>query len=95
MSYQVLISEEVEQFLKDQDDKTERIVKNQLRNLEKHPYPGKGKGDKEKLPIKGKTRYRLHIGRTWTAYYTIKKENKEVKVLDILPIDKAHKEYGH
>ena len=95
MSFQVLLSEEVKNFLEQQDDKTKRIVKDNLKTLEDHPYPGKGKGDKEKLPIKGKQRYRIHIGRTWTAFYSIQEEKQIIKVLKIMPIDKAHKKYGY
>lgn len=94
MSYEVLISEEVQKFLQSHDTKTTRIVKDKLRILEEYPYPGEGPGDKEKLPIKGRKRHRLHIGRRWTAYYSICENNKKVKIFDIVSIEKAHKEFG-
>lgn len=75
--------------------KTQRIIKENLKKLEKNPYPGKGTGDKEKLPIMGEERYRIHIGRTWTAFYSILEDKKEVRISEILPIDKAHKKYEY
>jgi hypothetical protein len=38
--------------------------------------------------------YRLHIGRTHTAFYDILDAEKEVRVVEILDIDDAHKRYG-
>jgi len=38
--------------------------------------------------------YRLHIGRTHTAFYVILEDEKEVRVVDLLDIDQAHKRYG-
>ena len=38
--------------------------------------------------------YRLHIGRSYTAFYTIHDEANEVRVREVLPIDEAHKRYG-
>lgn len=92
--YEVFISEEVTEFLLLADEKTERICKNKLAFLTE-PRPGHGRGDKEHLPINGKRdRYRLHISRSYTALYTINKEDKNVKVLEITDIDSAHKRYG-
>lgn len=59
------------------------------------PYLGRGRGDKEKLSIDGdRDRFRMHISRTYTALYTVHEEEKQVRVLEILPIDDAHKRYG-
>ena len=44
--------------------------------------------------IEGKERYRLHIGRTYTAFYIINEDEKLVRVVEILSIDVAHKKYG-
>ena len=38
--------------------------------------------------------YRLHIGRSYTAFYTIHDDTSEVRIREILPIDEAHKRYG-
>lgn len=91
--YEVLVSEEVTSFLNDLDEKSERIVRDNLSKLEE-PHPGQGQGDKERIEWRGEMVYRLHIGRTWTAFYDIEEGQSVVKVLDIMPIDDAHKEYG-
>ncbi|ELY88720.1 plasmid stabilization system [Natrialba hulunbeirensis JCM 10989] len=92
-SFQVVVSESVRSLLADVDDKTERIIKDNLSKLES-PYPGRGAGDKERLPVDGNEKYRLHIGRTWTAFYEIEDDENLVRVLEVLPIDEAHKRYG-
>lgn len=92
--YEVLLSPDVVEFLEAADEKTERIVRNHLGYLEDNPYPGQGPGDTEKLPIDGEERYRIHIGRTWTAFYDIYEDAGEVGVLEIVSIDEAHKRYG-
>lgn len=92
-SFTILVSDEVRAFIDSLDDKSERIVKENLAKLES-PFPDTGPGDKEKITWRGEEVYRLHIGRTWTAFYDIHIDPSEVKVLKILPIDKAHKEYG-
>lgn len=94
MSYKVFITKEIRQFLRQADNKTNRIIKNNLEKLSKNPYPGKGLGDKEKLPIQGEQRYRLHIGRAWTAFYSVLEDKEQVRVSKILPISEAHKKYG-
>ncbi|MFT4920864.1 MAG: mRNA-degrading endonuclease RelE of RelBE toxin-antitoxin system [Haloarculaceae archaeon] len=93
--YDVLLGDDAREFLEVADDKTERITKENLGYLTETPYPGRGRGDKEKLPIDGRRdRYRMHISRSYTAIYTVLEEEKEVRVLEILPIDDAHKRYG-
>lgn len=50
---------------------------------------------KEKLPIDGRRdRYRMHISRTYTAIYRVVEDETQVRVLEIVPIDEAHKRYG-
>ena len=49
----------------------------------------------KKIIVKGKERYRLHIGRTYTAFYMIDERQKIVRVVEILPINQAHKKYGY
>lgn len=94
MTYNVFVDSEIQLFFQYLDEKSARIIKNHLKKLEEHPYPGKGTGDKEQLPVKGKLRYRMHIGRTWTVFYSILEEKKQVRISEILPIDEAHKRYG-
>ena len=93
--YDVLLGDDAREFLDVADDKTTRICTEKLRYLAENPYPGRGHGDKEKLPIDGqRERYRMHISRTYTAMYTVLEDDKEVRVLEIVSIDEAHKRYG-
>lgn len=93
--YAVLLSEDAREFLTVADEKTERICREKLGYLAENPYPGRGRGDTEKLPIDGeRDRFRLHISRTYTALYTVLEDEQEVRILEILPIDDAHKRYG-
>ncbi len=94
MTYNVFVTYEIKEFFRYLDSKTSRIIKQNLKKLEQNPYPGKGTGDKKRLPIQGKQRYRMHIGRTWTVFYSIIEEKKQVRISEIIPIDDAHKKYG-
>ena len=93
MSYEVLISDDAVNFLSVLNNKSKNIVKKNLDKLNS-PYPGRGVGDKEKLIVSGEEVYRLHIGRTYTAFYVIDEKNKMVRVLEIMTIESAHKKYG-
>ena len=93
--YAVLLGDDAREFLDVADDKTERIYTEKLGYLSDNPYPGQGRGDKETLPIDGRRdRFRLHISRTYTAIYTVLEAESEVRVLEIVPIDEAHKRCG-
>lgn len=96
MSYEVLLAEEAREYVAALDEKSTRIVKDNLRKVadDPHPRPGSGSGDKEKLIVDGEELYRLHIGRTHTAFYDILEADEEVRVIEILDIDEAHKRYG-
>ncbi|MBR9700250.1 type II toxin-antitoxin system RelE/ParE family toxin [Candidatus Woesearchaeota archaeon] len=93
MTYRVVVSESARAFLGSLDKKSKSICKKNLRKLIS-PYPGRGSGDKERLVIAGKDRYRMHIGRSYTALYIIDEEKKLVRVVEILTIKAAHKKYG-
>ena len=95
MTYKVLITEDILEMLQVLDEKSSTIIINNISKLKENPYPRRGSGDKEKLPVKGKMRYRMHIGRTWTIFYSILEEEKQVRVSELLPIDEAHKRYGY
>ena len=97
MSYNVLLAETAREYVAALDEKSTRIVKENLRQLAEEPYPrpGAGSGDREKLTVDGEEIYRLHIGRTHTAFYDILEEEGEVRVIEIMDIDEAHKRYGH
>ena len=93
--YDVLLGDDAREFLAAADEKTERVCREKLGYLAENPYPGRGRGDKEKLPIDGRRdRFRLHVSRSYTALYTVLEDDREVRVLEILPIDDAHKRYG-
>lgn len=97
MAYQVVMSPKANEFYSSVDEKSKRIVKRNLRELEEDPYPrpGSGRGDREKIVYQGEEVYRLHISRTYTAIYRVNDDNEQVRVLDLLRIDDAHKRYGY
>lgn len=90
--YDVHVARDVKEFLDSLDEKSKRIITDNLAQLET-PYPGRGSGDKERIDIQGQPVYRLHIGRTWTAFYDIDEDTTRVLVREIIPIDDAHKRY--
>jgi mRNA-degrading endonuclease RelE of RelBE toxin-antitoxin system len=94
MTYKVKLANDVYQDIRLLDKKTISIIKKNLRKLKYNPYPGRGSGNKEKLPIDGKERYRMHVGHTWTVFYSILEDKKEVRISEILTINEAHKRYG-
>ena len=96
MSYEVLLAEAAREYVATLDEKSTRIVKDNLRKLAEDPYPrpDSGSGDREKLIVDGEELYRLHIGRTHTAFYDVLEEEDEVRVIEIVDIDEAHKRYG-
>lgn len=93
MGYEVVLSREARDFFSSLDAKSKSICKKNLSKLTS-PYPGRGLGDKERLVIAGKDRYRLHIGRTYTAFYVIDEEEKIIRVVELVSIKTAHKKYG-
>lgn len=97
MSYNILLADEAREYVVALDDKSKEIVKDNLRKLEDDPYPrpDSGQGDKEKLVVESEEMYRLHIGRTHTAFYVICEDPEEVRVVDIMTIDEAHDRYGY
>lgn len=96
MSYNVFLSDDAREYLLALDDKSRRIVKDNLRKLENDPYPRphSGQGDKEQVTVGGEEIYRLHIGRTHTAFYDVLEDESEVRVVDVTTIDEAHDRYG-
>lgn len=94
-SYRVEIEARVHAFLDALDAKSRRICVENLKKLNEGPYPGRGTGDKERLVVRGEEIYRLHVGRRFTAFYVIISRERLVRVMEILPIDEAHKRYGY
>ncbi len=94
MAYHVLIDREARAFVDSLPEKSKHIVKNNLKKLGGSPYPGIGGGDKEKLTHRGESLYRMHIARAYTAFYRIYDDDRTVKVLKVMTLERAHKEYG-
>jgi len=95
MRYNVLIAADASEYVSVLDEKSTRIVKENLQKLADDPYPRpeSGAGDKEKVIVDGEEIYRLHIGRTHTAFYDVLESEKEVRVVELMDIDEAHKRY--
>ena len=94
-TYSVLLGDQPREYLAALDEKSQRIVKDNLGKLAENPYPGSGRGDKEKLVVDGEELFRLHVGRTHTAFYVILEDEHQVRVVEITDIEDAHKRYGY
>ena len=95
MTFALFIEQEQVDKINTFDEKSRRIIRAKLFTLGENPYPGE-RGDKEKFCLKdGYILYRLHIGRTWTAFYRVYETDNIVKILDVLPLEQVHKKYGH
>lgn len=95
MTYEVRIDIDAAEFLSSRDQKTQSIIKQNLRKLEEEPYPSPGakSGDREKVTVNGEEVSRMHISRSYTAFYVINEEDGQVVVTEIVDIDTAHKMY--
>jgi mRNA-degrading endonuclease RelE of RelBE toxin-antitoxin system len=94
VSFNVVIRSKAQAFIDSLPEKDQRIVTTTLDRLAGNPLPGKG-GDKERLDLPGGIiTYRIHIGRSYTAFYTIDKEAKLVQIHFVMTIEQAHKKYG-
>lgn len=96
MSYSILLSDQAREYWGELDEKSTRIVEDNLEKLQEDPYPrpDSGRGDVKKEVVDGEEIYRLHISRTHTALFVILEDEKEVRVIELLPIDEAHQRYG-
>ncbi|MDD2755670.1 MAG: type II toxin-antitoxin system RelE/ParE family toxin [Methanothrix sp.] len=93
VAYHLVIEKRALEFISLLPLKSKRIVIEKCKTLADDPFPGQG--DKELIHRKGhKDIYRLHISRSYTAFYRINKEEKMVKILEITTIEQAHKIYG-
>jgi mRNA-degrading endonuclease RelE of RelBE toxin-antitoxin system len=89
--FAVSVDSEAVEFINTLNDKSRQIIRSRLESLTKDPFPGKG-GDKELLKLRRGTKiYRLHIGRTFTAFYTI--DGNSVFITEVMTIEQAHKKY--
>ena len=89
--FAVLLHPKADKALNDLSDEDCLQCSAELHLLSINPFPGYG-GDKEKLEGR-KNKYRLHIGRTYSAIYEIDKEKKLVYVLAFGTIGDIHKIY--
>jgi mRNA interferase RelE/StbE len=91
--FEILIEEEAHGFLTSLPLKSQKVIKENLKKLSINPFPGDF-GDKEKLDLPIDTPvYRMHIGRSYTAFYQIDIEYKTVKIDMLTTIEQAHKLY--
>lgn len=94
MTFDVKVRNTADAFIGSVPEKSRRIIRNALQGLCENPFPGSG-GDKERLVLRaGREIYRLHIARTYTAFYSVVDETRIVRVHEILPIEQARKKYG-
>jgi mRNA interferase RelE/StbE len=94
LTFEVKVRDTAEAYLGSLPEKTRRIIKSALQGLKENPFPGTG-GNKVLLVLRGgREIYRLHIARTFTAFYSVDKQDKIVRVHDIMTIGQAHKKYG-
>lgn len=94
MAFDVRVHKQVAAFLEILPEKSRRIVTAALKDPGDDPFPGSG-GDKERLALQsGRSTYRLHIARTYTAFYGVDTEAGVVSVYELLSIEQAHKRYG-
>jgi mRNA-degrading endonuclease RelE of RelBE toxin-antitoxin system len=95
MTYEIRIDVDAAEFLNSQIEKTQDIIKENLRKLNEEPYPSPQAqpGDREKVTLNGEEVYRIHISRSYTAFYVINENEKQVIITDIVDIGTAHKMY--
>lgn len=94
MTFEVRVRRPVAAFINALPEKFRRIVKSALKGLGENPFPGSG-GDKELLTLQSdRSVYRLHIARTYTAFYSMDTDAGIVSVYEVLTIEQAHKRYG-
>jgi len=94
LTFRILIDKSALENIQSLSEKSRRIVMEKLKTLQEDPYPGSG-SNRERLHLHGREdTYRLHISRTFTAFYRIHEPEKEVHVLAAMSIEQAHKRYG-
>jgi mRNA-degrading endonuclease RelE of RelBE toxin-antitoxin system len=93
LSRRVVIDRKALKYLSDLPEKSQRIIRELCHALAEDPFPGQG-GDKELLHLEFRL-YRLHVGRSFTVFYQIREEEGQIRILDIVTIEKAHKLYKH
>jgi mRNA interferase RelE/StbE len=93
VAYHLVIGKNPLEFISALPSKSKMVVIENCKTLADDPFPCQG--DKELIHQKGhKDIYRLHISRSYTAFYKINKDENRVKILEIMTIEQAHKIYG-
>jgi mRNA interferase RelE/StbE len=93
VAYQLVIKKKALEFVNSLPSKSQKVVIEKCKTLADDPFPGQG--DKEIIRREGHENiYRLHISRSYTAFYKVHKGEKRVLILDITTIEQAHKIYG-
>ena len=93
VAFQIVISKNALDFIRSLPQKSQKIMIEKCISLADDPFPGQG--DREMIQRRDhKEIYRLHISRSYTAFYKIYKDEKIVKILDVMTIERAHKVYG-
>ena len=93
VAYHLVIGKKALEFINALPSKSQRILIEKCKTLADDPFTGQG--DKELIHRMGhKDIYRLHISRSYTAFYKINKDEKMVKILEVTTIEQAHKIYG-
>jgi len=93
VAYRLVIRKKALEFVNALPPKSQRLVIEKCKTLADDPFPGQG--DKEMIQRKGhEAIYRLHVSRSYTAFYKIYKDEKLGKILNIMPVEQAHKIYG-
>lgn len=93
VAYQLAIKKKALEFVRALPPKSQRLIVEKCKTLAIDPFPGKG--DKEIIQRKNhEDIYRLHISRSYTAFYKINKDEEKVLILEITTIEQAHKVYG-
>ncbi len=95
MTFAVLFRRSAADFLNALPEKSQRIITEKLAVCKADPYPGSG-GDKERLNTDGMEVFRLHIGRSFTAFYIVHTDTDRgwVEITHLMTIEQAHKRYG-
>ena len=93
VTFHIVISKNALDFINSLPQKSQRIVIEKCKALAADPFPCQG--DREQIQRRDhKEIYRLHISRSYTAFYKIYKDEKKVKILDVMTIERAHRVYG-
>jgi mRNA interferase RelE/StbE len=93
LTFRVLISRKALSFLNFSPEKSRRLIREHCLALGDNPYPSRT-GDRKRLHLGSYELYRMHIGRSYTVFYRILREEGVVKVLEIMTSEQAHRRYG-